>query len=103
MDLLLPKIAYADFNGFLTKVNANILQPLINFLFALAIVFFLYGVFEFLMNSDNEEKRITGRNHMIWGIVGLTIMIGVFGILNLIIKTFDIKGVDPENNVVNLQ
>lgn len=66
------------------KINAQILNPIIGLLIAIAVVFFLYGVLEFITGADNEEKRETGKRHMIWGIIGLFIMVAVFGIMNLL-------------------
>lgn len=98
MDLLLSlfsaKVAYASFDSFLANVNSMIINPLILFLFALAVVYFLYGVLEFIMNQENEEKKTTGKSHMLWGIIGITIMLGVWTILNMIISTFNIKGIN---------
>jgi phosphotransferase system glucose/maltose/N-acetylglucosamine-specific IIC component len=71
-------------------------------LFGLAVVYFLYGVFEFISNGENEEKKTTGKSHMIWGIIGIVIMMGVFTILNMIMKTFNIDYVKPETGEVNL-
>ncbi|MES2315281.1 MAG: hypothetical protein V4486_00915 [Patescibacteria group bacterium] len=98
--LFTPAVAYASFDSFLNNVNAQIVNPLIKLLFALAIAFFLWGVFEFILNQENEEKRSTGKQHMLWGIIGITIMMGVFFIMNLIINTFHIQGVtiDPQGN-----
>lgn len=107
MDLFATKIAYASsttFNEFLANVDSMIINPLIEFLFALAIVFFLYGVFEFILNQNNEEKKTTGKSHMIWGIIGITIMLGVWTILSIILNTMGIsKGqINPETGEVNL-
>ena len=102
MYLFSSNIAYAGLDSFLTSVNNQIINPLINLLFALAVAYFLYGVFEFISNQDNEEKKTTGKSHMIWGVVGITIMIGVWGILTFIINTFEIKGIKPETNEVKL-
>jgi uncharacterized membrane protein YidH (DUF202 family) len=80
-------------DAFLSKVWEMILNPLIEFLFAVAVVIFLYGVLEFIMNQENEEKKTTGKNHMIWGVVGITIMLGVWAILHFVVDTFGITGV----------
>src|SRR3989344_667675 len=102
MSFFAPNIAYASasLNTFLTNVNAQIINPLISLLFAVAIAFFLWGVFEFIANQQNDEKRTTGKMHMLWGVIGITIMLGVFTILNMIISTFDIQGIDPEQGTV---
>ena len=95
MDFLSTKIAYAassnDLDKFIGKVDTMIINPLIGLLFALAIVYFLYGVFEFLSNQENEEKKTTGKSHMIWGIIGITIMMGVWTILGIVLATLGIS------------
>ena len=102
MDLLFTNVAYASVDSFVANVNKLIINPLIILLFALAVVYFLYGVFEFISNQENEEKKTTGKSHMIWGIVGIVIMMGVFTILNMIMNTFNIQGINPQQGTVNL-
>jgi len=102
MNLFFTNIAYASVDSFVANINRLIINPLIILLFALALVYFLYGIFEFLSNGENEEKRTTGKKHMVWGIVGLTIMIGVWFILGVILDTFNIAGINPEKGTVNL-
>ena len=104
MDFFSTKIAYANrFDTFISNVNTTIINPLITFLFALAVVFFLYGVFEFIMHQDNEEAKTEGKNHIIWGIIGITIMMGVWTILNMIMSTFNITGINPKEGTVELR
>ncbi len=57
MDFLSTKIAYATLDSFIGNVDRMIINPLILFLFALAVVYFLYGVLEFIMNQENEEAK----------------------------------------------
>ena len=102
MSIFSPNIAYASLDSFLAKVDSTIINPLIGLMFALAIAYFLWGVFEFIANQSNEEAKTNGRNHMLWGVVGITIMLGVWGILNIIINTFNIKGINPEQGTVHL-
>ena len=102
MDLFSTKVAYASVDSFMAKANTLIINPLITFLFALALMYFLYGVFEFIANGTNDEKKTTGKSHMLWGIVGITIMMGVWFILGVILRTLDIRGIDPEKGTVDL-
>lgn len=103
--LLLPNVAYASLDTFLGNVNRLIINPLISLLFAIAVAVFLYGVFEFLSNQENEESRTQGKQHILWGVVGITIMMGVWGILSIALNTLNIpkSDVDPENGAVNLK
>lgn len=74
------------------KISTTILNPIIVLMFAVALAYFAWGVVQYIWQPDNEEERSKGRTRMLWGIVGMFIMVSVYGILNLIINTF---GIDP--------
>ena len=105
----LPKIyfatpAEADVTSLLHALNRYIVNPIIMFMFAAALLYFLYGVFEFLSGADNDEKRTNGKSHMLWGVIGMAIMVGVFFFMTLIINTFGVTGVDVHGGTpANLQ
>lgn len=71
----------------LDKIESQILDPLIKLLFAFALLYFLYGVYEMVRGADSEEARATGRRHIAYGLIGLFIMVGVWGLVNVICKT----------------
>lgn len=66
------------------KINDAILTPIIVLLFALATGYFLFGVMKFVQNQDNDKEMEVGKQHMVWGVVGIAIMVGVYGILHLV-------------------
>lgn len=103
MNLFSANVAYASLDTFLANVNREIINPIILFLFALALLYFLFGMFQFLVNGGNDEKRTTGKSHMMWGIVGLTIMMGVWFILEVTLSTLNLDGkINPKENEVEL-
>lgn len=104
MNLFSPNVAYASerLDKFLLNVNGQIINPLIVFLFSLALALFLYGLVEFLWNGGNDEKKTIGKSHMLWGVIGLTIMMGVWTILGILMSTFGIEGIKPEDGTVKL-
>jgi heme/copper-type cytochrome/quinol oxidase subunit 4 len=67
----------------ISKLKTNIGTPIIELLFAFAFLQFLWGMLVFIKNTDNAEAQKNGKSHMLWGVVGLVIMFGVYGILNL--------------------
>ena len=68
----------------ISNIKGYILNPIIGFMFAVAVVMFIYGIVEYIWSADNEEKVEVGKKHMIWGIIGMFVMIGVYGILNIL-------------------
>ena len=75
---------------FIKNINTFIVNPIIGFVFALAFVFFLWGIVEYFWNPDSESARTKGRLHMIWGIIGMFIMFAVFAIMRIIANTLGV-------------
>ncbi|MCX6754197.1 MAG: hypothetical protein NTV03_04045 [Candidatus Nomurabacteria bacterium] len=96
MDFGIIPVAEADIVTLMGSINRVIINPLIVFLFALAVVYFVYGLVRYLLTPDNEEIRTSSKSHMLWGIFGMFIMIAVFGIMNILLKT-----VGEENIKIN--
>lgn len=72
----------------LQRIVDLILNPLILLIFSLGFLLFLWGLLEFLWNGANPQKHEAGKQHMIWGIVGMFIMVAFWGIIMLIVNTF---------------
>jgi uncharacterized membrane protein YidH (DUF202 family) len=105
MHFSMVKVAFAlsdNLDQFIFNFNKLIINPLIILLFALALMLFLYGVVEFIANQGSEEKKTKGKSHMLWGIIGITIMMGVWAILDIVLNTFNFKDVNPKEGTVNL-
>lgn len=46
----------------------------------------------FISNADNDEARSIGKKHMVWGIVGIVIMVSAYSILRMVAATFGVDG-----------
>ena len=85
----------AELTTFLGKVVVQIVNPLILLLAAAAFVLFVWGVFEFIRKADDETGRKEGKSAILWGIIGLVIIFGAYGIINVALKTFDLDQLTP--------
>jgi uncharacterized membrane protein len=72
---------------FILNLATVILNPLIKLMFAAAIVVFLWGIIEYIKGAGSADSREQGTRHIIWGLVGLFIMVSVYGIINLFKNT----------------
>ncbi len=82
---------------FLQKLNSVILNPIIELLFALAFIYFIYGIVKFLSLESGDKAREEAKNAIWWGIVGMVIMFSVYGIIWFVIGTFGIEVTDIPN------
>lgn len=86
----------SSIQGFICKLN-EILSAILPFLLALGIVYFVWGVVTYVIASDEEAKK-TGRNRMIYGIIGLVVIVGVWGLVKLVTNSFGLN-----NNTTTIQ
>ncbi|KKS14678.1 MAG: hypothetical protein UU71_C0021G0001 [Parcubacteria group bacterium GW2011_GWB1_41_6] len=68
----------------LQKIIVQIINPVIVILVTLALVVFIWGIVQMIYGANNEEKRTQGKKHLLWGLVGLFIMLTVRGLLAII-------------------
>ena len=64
-----------------------IVQQILNFivpiLITLGIIYFIYGVIGYVTAKD-EEKRTEARNVMIYGIIGLFVIVSIWGLIKFL-------------------
>ena len=65
----------------LQNVVSYLLSPLYQLCAAIAIVYFLYGAMKFVMDLNDPEKKNVGKNHLLYGTIGLFIILSVGGLL----------------------
>lgn len=81
-----------DVNVLVARLTAVIIDPLIALLFAAGLLVFLWGVVQFLGGlGGEEEKKEEGKQHMLWGIIGMFIMVAALTIIRLVTSTFGIS------------
>ncbi len=61
---------------------------------SLALLAFFWGLAIYLFNfgEGKEDKQKQGRNLMIYGILAIFVMVSVFGIAQLLQRTFGVQG-----------
>lgn len=71
----------------LSPIIVNIVNPLIMLVFALAVLFFVIGIIQMIVSGESSDARKKGGMHMLWGSIGMFIMISAWGIIHLIANT----------------
>ncbi len=71
----------------MAKFVTLIIQPAVDVLFAAAFFLFVWGLVEFMQKINEGSDIREGKQHMVWGIVGMVIMVSVIGILTVLNNT----------------
>jgi hypothetical protein len=77
------------------KVN-QIIGVIVPVLIALGVVYFIWGVISYVIGTDEETKK-SAREKIIYGIIGLAVIVAVWGLVQILTRTF---GVDGPSTVV---
>ncbi len=80
------------FNFFSCILRTNIVSLLIT----IAMIGFIWGVIQMFINPNNEEARKQGKSYVIWGLVGLFVIISVWGLVAVLTNTFGISNLIPQ-------
>lgn len=94
--------------GYSSKNNCNgaigyaiIVMNIINsmvvpFIFAISFTVFIWGIFKyFIAGSANPEDQSKGWHLLMYGLIGLAIMMSVWGLVNIILMTFNLNTAAP--------
>lgn len=98
MDLL-AAAATSPATTLLLKINSAIVNPLIILMFAFALVGFVWGVFGYISKADDGEARAKGAQHMLWGIIGMALMVMAFSIIKIMLNTFGLQDSDTKTQI----
>ncbi len=63
----------SQFGGIVTKV--------IPIIFAIALIYFFWGLVVFLRAAGDPKAKEAGQNQMIWGIIAIAVMLSVYGLV----------------------
>lgn len=85
-----PFVAFAQNLQSLLSTVQNLLNAVIPILITLAVVYFFWGLAQYIWNAGDDAKK-EGRQRMIWGLVALFVMVSVWGIISLFGSTFNIQ------------
>lgn len=102
--LVLPFVTKAESHPLVTVTTGNelgnltslaealggLINTLLPVIFALALLYFFWGLAKFVMSSGEDKE--SGKNIMIWGIVALFVMASVWGIVGFIQEALGVSG-----------
>ena len=62
-------------NPILKAIVSGIVNPALEALFGLSVLLFLWGVFQLIYRADDPEQRAKGRDHILYGIFGIFVIV----------------------------
>ena len=79
--------AITDVNSLTYKLT-NLGNTIIEILIAFAVLYIIFNVVRYIMSAEDPEKRKTLGGAVLWGIVGLFVILSIWGLVNILSNTF---------------
>lgn len=93
---IMPVITLAQYNpsqgvtGLFTLIGSW-LKLALPLLISLAVVWFVWNIFRYMI-AGNEDDKKAAKMGMIWGIIGIFVMVSVWGLVGILQSTFGTSG-----------
>ncbi len=105
--LLSPLVALAQSpitTGTQTVTNlANSIRTILGYgitlLIILATLYFLWGVFKYVIEPEEKDKA---RTQIVWGLIGLAVMVSVWGLVRFLTDSFGLTNETSPANTPKL-
>jgi predicted PurR-regulated permease PerM len=95
--LTVPYVTFAQAlltstGNFFAKVLGILTETIIPIVFALAMLFFFWGIANYIRKEGNEKDE--ARKAMVWGVIALFVLASVWGLVRLIQSEFGIRNTE---------
>ena len=87
------QVATTDVSDILTTIG-GVLNAVIPLIIGLAFVVFLWGIYKYVSAASGEGKE-GARETIIYGVIGLFVMLAAWGLVNVLLNTFNLDTATP--------
>jgi hypothetical protein len=111
--LIATVVAFAPFVAgaqVITDVNTltfkltNLGNTFIQILIAFAVIWIIWNVVRFLIvGADSEDKRKAAQQSILWGVVGLFVILSIWGLVRILTNSFRTDNAAPTNQFPTVQ
>lgn len=105
---LSPMMALAQQNnpalglGGLFDLSQIFLTRAVLLIISLAVVWFMYNVFRYVI-VDTEAEKTIAKSQMVWGIIGIFVMVSIWGLVAILQMTFRTGGINASYTTTDLK
>lgn len=85
------------FKEFVNYIISTLITPLFSLLLGAAVVFFLWNMMGIYQKSDQPEELAEVKKKAMWGIIAITVMVSMWGLVNFVTGSLKLNTTAPIN------
>jgi membrane protease YdiL (CAAX protease family) len=88
--LAMPFFALAAGLEDILETVKNLADAIVPLFMVIAVAVFLWGIIRYITSAGDEEKQKASRGYIIYGLIGIFVMISFWGIIQVVATSFSI-------------
>lgn len=84
------QLDFSTLSGIIFSLN-TLIQIIFGILLGIAVLVLAYGIFKFIARAGDENARKEGRSFILWGILGIFVMVSIWGLVNILVNTLSLN------------
>lgn len=101
----LPALVFAqaivDADSLFVRVK-NLINQIIPIIITLTVLWIIGGIFYYVIVAKSEDKQKNAKDIILWGTVGLFVMLSIWGLVNFLGRTLNLDTRIPTEKINNL-
>jgi hypothetical protein len=77
-----------NFKELIGLIVFDLVNPLIFLVGSLAFLAFFWGIAKYIFSAGDEQKKASGKDVMLYGLIALFVMVSVWGLIGILRNTF---------------
>ena len=78
--------------GVIAKIS-DLFKAILPVLIAFGVLYFIWGVIQYMI-ADGEEAKTKGRDTIVYGIIGLAVIVSIWGLVAILGQTLGLESAD---------
>src|SRR3989344_1774688 len=80
-------IGTLDFKGLVAYVLEDFIKPITVVILSLAVVYFLWNIFNIIRASKKGEELADLKSKALWGAIAIFVMVSMWGVVSILVNT----------------
>lgn len=89
-------LAVTTINSAVTTIG-NIFDLVVPILMVVASVVFIWGIISYILAAGSDDRKKEAKNLIIWGLVALFVIVAMWGLVQILGKTFGVESTGIPN------
>ena len=89
--LAMPLMAAAANIQSIVGTIRSIVNSIVPLFMVIAVAVFLWGIIKYITAAGDEEKAKDARGYIIYGLIGIFVMVAFWGIIQVVASTFSLR------------